>query len=122
MGSALKAALEDLLRARRLQNDAPPLRGEDRRLCRVRTGVAAVDDLLGGGFPRGQVSEIHGPSSSGRTALVLSLVARSTREGALCAWMDGADRLDPASAGSAGVDLERLLWLRGRGGAPRALA
>jgi hypothetical protein len=113
MSAALKAALEDLLRARRLQADAPPLRGEDRRLSRVRTGVGPIDDLLGGGFPRGQLSEVYGPPSSGRTALVFSLVARSTSAGALVAWVDAADRLDPASAGAAGIDLQRLLWLRG---------
>jgi hypothetical protein len=113
MPSALKAALEDLLRARRLQADAPPLRGEDRRLSRVQTGIGAIDDLLAGGFPRGEVSEVHGPVSSGRTALVFSLAARSTSAGALVAWVDAADRLDPASAGAAGIDLQRLLWLRG---------
>lgn len=118
MGTALKAALEDLLRARRLAADAPPLRGEDRRLRPVPTGVAAIDAMLSGGFPRGRLSEVHGPASSGRTGLVLALVARSTRGGALAALVDPADRLDPASAAAAGVDLPRLLWLRG----PRALA
>jgi hypothetical protein len=113
MPGALKAALEDLLRARQLQADAPPLRGEDLRQSGVRTGIAAIDQLLGGGFPRGEVSEVHGPSSSGRTALVFSLVGRSTAAGSLCAWVDAADRLDPASAAAAGVDLQRLLWLRG---------
>ncbi len=122
MSSALKASLEDLLRARRLQADAPPLRGEDRRLAPLPTGVVAVDALLRGGFPRGQVSEIHGPASSGRTGLALSLVAHSTRIGALAAWVDPADGLDPASAAAAGVDLARLLWLRGEGRGPRALS
>src|SRR6266571_4816756 len=110
MQSPLKIALEDLLRGRRLQAEAPPLRGEDRRLSPLPTGVAAIDALLSGGFPRGQVCEVHGPSSSGKTGLVLSLVARSTRRGALAAWVDPLDRLDPASAASAGADLARLLW------------
>jgi hypothetical protein len=121
MPSALKASLEDLLRARRLQAEAPPLRGEDRRLAPLPTGVAAVDALLHGGFPRGQVSEIHGAASSGRTGLALSLVAHTTKTGALAAWVDPADRLDPASAAAVGVDLARLLWLRGEGQGPRAL-
>src|SRR5262249_11323564 len=69
--------------------------------------------LLGGGFPRGETSEIHGPASSGRTGLALAVVARETRAGALAAWVDPADRLDPASAAAAGADLTRLLWLRG---------
>lgn len=113
MPSALKSALEDLLRARRLQADAPPLRGEDRRGRALATGIAPLDDLLHGGFPRGQVSEVHGASSSGRTALVFTLVARLTRAGSLVAWVDPGDRLDPASAAGAGVDLPHLFWVRG---------
>jgi hypothetical protein len=121
MAAAAKAALEDLLRARRLQADPPPLRGEE-RLSPLATGVSAVDALLGGGFPRGQVSEIHGPASSGRTGFALAFVGRITRAGALAAWVDPADRLDPASASAAGADLARLLWLRGpsQGGAAAA--
>jgi hypothetical protein len=120
--SAVKAALEDLLRARRLQADEPPLRGEDRRGRALATGIAPLDDLLHGGFPRGQVSEIHGAASSGRTGLVLALVARLTRVGSLVAWVDPADRLDPASASAAGVALPRLFWMRGDGRARDARA
>ena len=115
MGSpaTVKAALEDLLRHRRLQADGPPLRGEDVRPRPLATGVAEVDGLLGGGLPRGQVSEVHGPASSGRTALAVSIMARTTRAGALAAWVDPADRFDPSGAAEAGVDLRRVLWLRG---------
>jgi hypothetical protein len=125
---ALKAALEDLLRSRRLQGDGPPLRGEDRRLSPIPTGIRGVDALLGGGLPRGQISEVHGPRSSGRTGLVLSLVAACTARRSLVAWVDPADRLAPASAAAAGVDLGRLFWLRGDGrgrrdrGLPAALS
>jgi hypothetical protein len=112
-----KRALEDLLRARRLQADEPPLRGEDRRLRPLSTGIAEVDALLGGGFPRGALSEIHGPASSGRTGVLLGLLARTTRAGALAALVDPLDRLDPASTAAAGADLGRLLWLRGPRGA-----
>src|SRR5262245_52008386 len=122
MSSALKIALEDLLRARQLRSEGPPLRGGDRCLAPLATGVPSMDALLRGGIPRGQVSEIHGPSSSGRTGLALSLAARLTGDGALAAWVDPADRLDPASASAAGVDLARLLWFRGGPRAPRALA
>jgi hypothetical protein len=109
---ATKAALEELLRVRRLQAEAPPLRGEVRR-APLATGLASIDSALGGGLRRGQVSEVHGPASSGRTGLSLALVAGVTRRGALAAWVDPADRLDPASASAAGVDLARFLWLRG---------
>ncbi len=109
-----KQVLEDLLRARRLQREAPPLRGEDRRLHPLATGLLQVDALLrGGGFPRGQLSELHGPASSGRTGLLLAVVARVTRGGALAALVDPLDSLDPLSAAAAGIDLTRLLWLRG---------
>jgi len=119
MSPALKDSLEELLRSRRLQSEAPPLRGEDRRLQPIAFGVAALDGLIAGGLPRGALSEIHGPASSGRTGLVLALCARSTGRGALVSWVDPADRFDPVSAAEAGMDLTRLLWLRG--GKPAAL-
>jgi hypothetical protein len=112
--SVTKAALEDLLREMRLQAAAPPLRGEDRRLSPLPSGLPAIDRALGGGFPRGQLSEIHGPASSGRTGMALALLSGLTRGGGLAAWVDPADRLDPESARSAGADLSRVLWLRGR--------
>jgi recA bacterial DNA recombination protein len=108
-----KRVLEDLLRARRLQVDEPPLRGEDRSRRPLATGIVELDALLGGGFPRGEQSEIHGPASSGRTGVLLALLSRTTVTGALAALVDPLDRLDPASAAAAGVDLARLLWLRG---------
>jgi hypothetical protein len=111
-----KRQLEALLRARRLQREAPPLRGEDRRLQPLATGVAEIDALVGGGLPRGQLSEWHGPASTGRTGLLLALLARVTRHGALAALVDPLDAFDPASAAASGADLSRLLWLRG----PRA--
>ncbi len=120
--ATVKSALEDLLKARRLSADAPPLRGEDRRGRPLPTGVATVDAMLFGGFPRGQLSEVHGPASSGRTGLVLALLARSTGGGALAAFVDPDDRLDPSSAAAAGVDLARLLWLRGQKGLAEAVA
>lgn len=108
-----KQALEALLRLRKLHKDAPPLRGEDRRLHPLRTGSPVLDELLAGGFPRGQLSELQGPASSGRTGVVLALIAQLTHRGSLAAYVDPLDRLDPASAAASGVDLTRLLWLRG---------
>jgi hypothetical protein len=117
---ALKSVLEDLLRARKLQSEAPPLRGE-RRLTPLPTGIGAIDTALSGGFPRGRLSEATGAASSGRTALALGLIARVTAGGALAACVDPGDHLDPASASAAGADLSRLLWLRGDPRAARAL-
>ena len=95
-----KRALEELLRARRLQAEAPPLRGEDGRPRPVATGVAALDRILVGGFPRGELSEIHGPASSGRTGVLLALLSHTTRAGALAALVDPLDRLDASGLGA----------------------
>ena len=75
------------------------------------TGIAEVDALTGG-LPRGALTEVSGPGSSGRTALLLSLLAGFTRRQELCALVDAGDCFDPASAEAAGVELGRLLWVR----------
>ena len=76
-------------------------------------GVEAIDGVLRGGLPRGQVSEIAGSPSSGRTTLLLQLLSAATRGGEITALVDTCDRLDVASAAAAAVDLDRLLWIRG---------
>src|SRR2546425_12595231 len=95
--ATIKSALEELLKPRRLSADAPPLRGEDRRGRPLPTGVATIDAMLFGGFPRGQLSEVHGPASSGRTGLVLALLARSTGGGGLAPFADPPHPLRPSS-------------------------
>lgn len=69
-------------------------------------------DLLLSSFPTGQLSEIVGPWSSGASSLLLALMARVTASGGQAALVDGADSFDPASAGAAGADLEKLLWVK----------
>ena len=77
-----KRALEELLRARRLQAEAPPLRGESRRLP-SRPASARWTRSSEGGFPRGALSEVHGPASSGRTGVLLGAArAGDARRGA----------------------------------------
>jgi hypothetical protein len=76
------------------------------------SGIAALDRLLGGGFPCGRLSEISGPASSGRTSLAVALLAATTRAGESAALVDAADTFDPASAAAAGADLARTLWVR----------
>ena len=114
--AAARAALESLLRDRKLDTTlttALPLdRGGDTS-C-VPTGVPALDAQLRGGMPRGQVSEIVGPRSAGRTSVLRTLMAEATRDGELVALIDTLDRFDPASAAAGGVDLTRLLWVRGQ--------
>ncbi len=103
------------LAARRLDRtfttSLPPLDPSDEAAVGA-TGVAALDASLGG-FPRGQLSEIVGPRSSGRTSALLRMLAASTARGELTALVDALDRFDSASAVAAGVDLDRLLWIRG---------
>jgi hypothetical protein len=77
------------------------------------TGVPMLDERLGGGLPRGHLSEIVGPRSSGRTSLLFQAMAAATSRGELVAVIDALDTLDPASVAAAGVDLGRLLWIRG---------
>lgn len=77
------------------------------------TGVAPWDEGLDGGFPRGQLSEIVGPLSSGGTSALWRLMAAATARGELVALVDALDRFDPASAEAAGLALDHLLWVRG---------
>jgi recA bacterial DNA recombination protein len=76
------------------------------------TTVAAVDDLLAGGLPRGQLVELIGGRSSGRFSTVLAALAAATMAGESAALVDLGDGLDPQAAITLGVDLPRLLWLR----------
>ena len=80
-------------------------------LLTVPIGVAALDTLTGG-LPRGALTEIVGPPSSGRTSVMLTALAGATRRQETCALVDASDSFDPAAAAVAGVDLERLLWVR----------
>jgi len=75
-------------------------------------GILAVDELLHGGLPIGEITEIIGPESSGRTSLSLSFLAHMTQAGKVCAWVDVSSALHPQSASAAGIDLARLLWVR----------
>ncbi len=77
----------------------------------VSSGVTAVDALTGG-LPRGSLIEICGARCSGRTSLLLAMLAAAGSRGEVCALVDGRDSFDPQSAHAAGVDLTRLLWVR----------
>lgn len=77
----------------------------------VSSGIPEIDTLTGG-LPRGCLSEICGSASSGRTSVLLAALAAATRREEVCALVDATDALDAVSATAAGVDLERLLWVR----------
>ncbi len=79
------------------------------------TGLHGID------IPRGTLTEIFGPSSSGRTSLLNAALARSTRRPEFCALVDAGNTFDPISAKQAGVLLPHLLWLGCDGDAEKAL-
>jgi recombination protein RecA len=78
---------------------------------RAPTGISEIDSATGG-LPRGCLTEIVGPVSSGRTSLLLGLLAAATARQEACALVDAEDAFSPHSAAGAGVQLGRLLWVR----------
>jgi hypothetical protein len=111
-----RTVLLSALRARRLDrtltSTLPGIDLQDEQAAGA-TGLPLLDARLGGGLPRGHLSEIVGSRASGRTSLLLQIVATATRRGDLEAMVDALDMLDVASAAAAGTDLARLLWIRG---------
>src|SRR5512132_3836033 len=100
MANLALARLETALRDRKLDRTlttALPGWGRQDAATVLATEVTALDTCLRGGLPRGELSEIVGPSSSGRTTLVLQTIAAPTRRGEIAALVDTFDRLDVAS-------------------------
>lgn len=77
----------------------------------IRCGISELDAATGG-LPRGSLTEIFGPVSSGRMSLLVSILAAATERQEVCALVDTEDSFDPISATAGGVRLERLLWIR----------
>jgi hypothetical protein len=77
-------------------------------------GIATLDARLLGGIPRGHLSEIVGGVSSGCTSLAWAWLAAATQRGEVVSLIDTFDRFDPPSAVACGIDLSRLLWVRGQ--------
>ena len=76
----------------------------------IPTGALAIDLALGvGGVPRGRVIEIYGPESSGKTTLMLHLIANAQKAGGMAAFIDAEHALDPAYAKKLGVNVDELL-------------
>jgi len=109
-----RAAVESLLRARKLDRTLTTSRPLEASTPGVPFDVQALDTYLHGGLPSGQLSEVVGPASSGRTTLVWQWMAAATSRGDTVALVDTFDRFDPASATACGIDLSRLLWIRGQ--------
>ncbi|HEY3885437.1 MAG TPA: hypothetical protein VGL62_09540 [Vicinamibacterales bacterium] len=117
----MRAALESLLRARKLDGTLlQPLAPRADQLAP--TGAPDVDAVLGGGLRRGHLSELIGAASSGRSTVVAQALASATRDrGEAAAIVDACDTFDPASASTHGVALPHLLWVRDCGDAVRAI-
>ncbi|HRQ62093.1 MAG TPA: ATPase domain-containing protein, partial [Alphaproteobacteria bacterium] len=108
---ALDAALAQIERAfgkgsvMKLNGENNPLQVEA-----VSTGSIGLDIALGiGGLPRGRITEIYGPESSGKTTLALHVIAEAQKMGGTCAIVDAEHALDPSYAKKLGVDVDNLL-------------
>jgi hypothetical protein len=112
MRSATLARLETLLQARRL--DRTISRPADAVFSQtLPTGLASIDTALGGGWRLGELSELVGGPSSGRTSLCLASCRMALRRGGLVGLVDAFDRFDPGTWARAGLDLTGVLWVRG---------
>lgn len=108
---ALDAALTQIERAFG-KGSVMRLNGEQKDLGVevVSTGSLGLDIALGiGGLPRGRITEIYGPESSGKTTLALQVIAEAQKAGGTCAIIDAEHALDPSYAKKLGVDLDNLL-------------
>jgi hypothetical protein len=75
------------------------------------TGIAELDAITGG-IPRGCLTEICGAASSGKTSALIATLATATRREEACVLIDASDSFDPASGAAAGLDFNKLLWIR----------
>jgi recombination protein RecA len=108
--AALDKALGDITKR---YGDGSIMRlGESHQLMveTIPTGSLSLDIALGvGGIPRGRITEIYGPESSGKTTICQHIVAEAQRLGGTCAYIDMEHALDPSYAARCGVDVEVLL-------------
>jgi hypothetical protein len=93
---------------------ASSLPSREERASPLPTGLDAVDRLLGGGLPRGRLTELVGRRSTGRFSVVLAALASATSAGDAAALVDREGYFDPQAATEAGVLLERVLWAQPR--------
>jgi recombination protein RecA len=111
-GSKTRALDAAILQIRKQYGDGALMRlGEATHMAieAIPTGSLALDIALGiGGVPRGRVTEIYGPESSGKTTICQHIVAESQRRGGLCAYIDMEHALDPQYAARCGVDIDNL--------------
>lgn len=116
MSALARLDLEQLLQARKLATAlwTGPADASVRPQT-ASTDIAAIDAELDGGWPKGQVSEIIAPPSTGASWLSCLSLAAATRRGELAALIDPLDMFDPESAATAQIVWPYLLWVRGDG-------
>lgn len=83
--------------------------------------LPGLNSLLANGLCRGAIAEVSGRRSSGRTSIAMHILAQATARGEICAVIDLYNKFHPASAQAAGVELNRLIWVRCRGNAEHAI-
>src|SRR5437879_1004640 len=106
------ALLKHIARSERLVTVRPASRLEVRpRPEMLSTGIAEVDTITGG-IPRGCLTEICGPTSCGKTSVLVATIAAATRREETCVLIDASDSFDPASGQATGVNFSKLLWVR----------
>jgi recombination protein RecA len=106
---ALEVAVNDL--RKRFGDGAIMKLGESSHLqvAVIPTGALSLDIALGvGGIPRGRVTEIYGPESSGKTTLCQHIIAEAQKRGGIAAFIDVEHALDPGYAARCGVDVDNL--------------
>jgi RecA/RadA recombinase len=106
--------LEAMLDARKLGGALRPVWALGGTTVRTTsTGVFWLDEQLGGGWRQGEISELVGGRSTGKTNVLLASLAAATADEGVAAIVDAVDRFDPRSLQEAGGDLPRVLWVRG---------
>ncbi len=107
---ALKTALQEI--EKQFGKGTVMKLGDDEAKINVQvipTGFIQIDSALGvGGIPRGRITEIYGPESSGKTTLTLHIVAQAQKNGGIAAFIDAEHALDPQYAKALGVDIDNL--------------
>lgn len=108
-GKALEAALGQI--EKDFGEGAIMRLGEARRIkiSTIPTGSISLDLALGGGLPKGRVTEIYGPESSGKTTLALHIISEFQKRGGQAAFVDAEHALDPEYSAKIGVDVDNLL-------------
>ena len=113
-GTGKKVALENVIAQIEKQYGQGAIMKMDEsqyaRIEGIRTGSLSLDIALGGaGIPRGRVTELYGPESSGKTTLALHVIANAQSSGGVAAFIDAEHALDTTWAKKLGVDVSSML-------------